>query len=779
MRAIGRNAARREGPEKLCGLARYVDDVTLPGCLHGVTLRSSIPYGTITSITFDPDFNWHGYVTATAGDIPGRNRVALIEDDQPLLAETRILHAAEPIALVAHATRDRAYEALRHIHVEYAPLDPVLTIDESLAVKQQLRDPDEKHAANIFKDILIEKGNVARGLRQADLIVEGEYHVPHQEHAYIENNGVLAYVEPDGTVVVMGSLQCPFYVQKALKGLFGLGDDRVRVIQTTTGGGFGGKEEYPNMIAGHAALLALKAGRPVKMIYDRHEDMLATTKRHPARVRHRTGVMRDGTIVAQDIDIVMDGGAYITLSPVVLSRGALHATGTYAAPHARIHARAVATNTSPNGAFRGFGAPQTLFAAELHMEKIAAALGIDAVTLRQRNMVKKGAVLATGQTLRESIGAAAVMKTCLARSDYRRKTKEYAAWNRRREHPTWKGIGVALAHHGAGFTGRGEVMLASRAAVVLTRKGQLKALAASTEIGQGTTTMLAQVTADALGVPVDWVDVETPDTWRVPNSGPTVASRTAMIVGGLLQRAATQLRQRIVSASRTGTMPETRAALTHIALRVCDGDELRIEEQYQKPPEIVWDEEAYRGDAYAVYSYAAAAVDLEVDKRTFEVTVRKVTTAQDIGKAINPLLVEGQIIGGTAQGLGYALLENVVYRQGLMQNAQLTNYIIPTSLDMPPMEVVLVEEPYSRGPGGAKGIGELPMDVPGPAVAAAVFHATGLFMPSLPILPERIAAAQARAAQAQPQSQAKSRSSRNASANTSTSTKTPPRKGRR
>jgi CO/xanthine dehydrogenase Mo-binding subunit len=778
MRAIGRNASRREGPEKLCGLARYIDDVTRPGCLQGVTLRSTIPYGTIRSLTFDPAFPWDDFVIATARDIPGRNRVALIEDDQPLLADTRIMHAMEPIALVAHASRDRAYEALRHIQVEYERLDPVLTIEDALARTQLLRGDD-----NLFKDILIEKGDVARGLREADVIVEGEYHVPHQEHAYIENNGILAYAEPDGTIVVMGSLQCPFYVQKALKGVFGVGDDRVRVIQTATGGGFGGKEEYPNMIAGHAALLALKAGRPVKIIYDRHEDMLATTKRHPARVRHRTGVMRDGTIVAQDIDVVMDGGAYITLSPVVLSRGALHATGTYASPHARIHARAVATNTSPNGAFRGFGAPQTLFAAELHMEKIAATLGIDAVTLRLRNMVSKGSVLATGQTLRESIGAAAVMKTCLARSDYRRKTKEYARWNRRAAHPTWKGIGLALAHHGAGFTGRGEVMLASRAAVVLTRTGKLKALAASTEIGQGTTTMLAQVTADALGVPVEWVDVETPDTWKVPNSGPTVASRTAMVVGGLLQRAGIKLRERIlnaaagaggaegggaaaiadavvsgrraraavapvgraaVDAAGAGGFPATPAALARLAVRICgEAAELRIEEEYQAPPEIVWDDQTYRGDAYAVYSYAAAAIDLEVDKRTFEVTVRKVTTAQDIGKAINPLLVEGQIIGGTAQGLGYALLENVVYRDGMMANAQLTNYIIPTSLDMPPMDVVLVEEPYSRGPGGAKGIGELPMDVPGPAVAAAIFNATGLFIPHLPILPEHIAAAHA------------------------------------
>jgi CO/xanthine dehydrogenase Mo-binding subunit len=287
-------------------------------------------------------------------------------------------------------------------------------------------------------------------------------------------------------------------------------------------------------------------------------------------------------------------------------------------------------------------------------------------------------------------------------------------------------------------------MLASRAAVALGPDGAITALAASTEMGQGAITTFAQIVADAVGVPPDWVDVATPDTADVPNSGPTVASRTVMIVGGLLERAAARLRQRIVS--HAGTFSRTRAALATVARQLHDeagGDAraLRFEEEYQKPPEVVWDEQLYRGDAYPVYSYAAAAVDLEVDRQTFEVSVRKVTTAQDIGKAINPLLVEGQIIGGTAQGLGYALLEHAVYKQGVMQNAQLTNYIIPTSLDMPPLDVVLVEKPYSRGPSGAKGIGELPMDVPGPAVAAAIFRATGLFIPELPILPERILAA--------------------------------------
>jgi CO/xanthine dehydrogenase Mo-binding subunit len=349
-------------------------------------------------------------------------------------------------------------------------------------------------------------------------------------------------------------------------------------------------------------------------------------------------------------------------------------------------------------------------------------------------------VLATGQVLRQSIGARAVLERCVKRSEYRRKRRAYDRFNRDSRQPMWKGVGLAVVHHGSGFTGGGEVMLASRASVVLSRNGTITTLAASTEIGQGTTTMLAQMTAEALGVPVDWIAVEAPDTWKVPNSGPTVASRTCMIVGGLVQRAARRLRKRLVDIA--GAVPTSPSAFARAAQGVCGEEhEVRIDEEYRKPPEIIWDEDSYRGDAYAVFSYAAAVVDLEIDKRTCEVTVRKVTTAQDVGKAINPLLVEGQIIGGTVQGLGYALLEHVVYRDGVMHNAQLTNYVIPTSLDVPPMDVTLVEQPYSRGPWGAKGVGELPMDVPAPAVAAAIFHATGLWMPDLPILPEKILAA--------------------------------------
>ena len=732
MNSVGRNEKRREGPEKLTGRALYLDDHALPGCLHGVTLRSAYPHARIRAVHFDPAFPWDECVVVTAKDIPGKNVVALIEPDQPLLADGLVRHREEPIVLIAHADRAKAYLALKHVLVDYEPLPPVLTLEDSLALTTVIHKKD-----NVIKSYLVEKGDLNAGFARADFIVEGEYRVPAQEQAYIENNAMAAW-EEDGVLVVTGSLQCPYYVLKAMKEIFARPETKIRVIQTVTGGGFGGKEEYPSMLAGHCALLALKAKRPVKMVYDRHEDMAATTKRHPAVVKHRTGLSKDGRLVAQDIDVLMDGGAYATLTAVVLSRGTLHAAGAYECPNVRVRSRAMATNTPPNGAFRGFGAPQTLHGVELHWEKIADVLKTDSLSLRRKNLFQVGSVTATGQHLRESVGARECLDTVVKRSDYVKKRAAYEKWNRDPKKATWRGIGLSVVHHGAGFTGSGEVYLASRAGVALTKDGTLYVLAASTEIGQGTNTMFAQVAADALGMPMGWINVETPDTHKVPDSGPTVASRTCMVVGGLVQRAATRLKADLENGY--GHVPRTPAELKAAALKLCAGKAAhRVEVEFEKPKEVAWDDATYRGDAYGVYSYGAFAADLEVDKTTYEVRVLKAYTAQDIGKALHPLFVEGQIIGGCTQGLGWALLEEPVYKDGVMINNQLTNYVIPTSLDTPPFDVVVVEKPYSRGPFGAKGVGELPMDVPGPAVAAAIKQAVGRLIPVLPITPERIA----------------------------------------
>ncbi|MEO7457452.1 MAG: xanthine dehydrogenase family protein, partial [Gemmatimonadaceae bacterium] len=306
MPAVGTSVARKDGIGKANGTTKYADDLTFPGMLHGRTIRSTIPRGRITNIRLD--FDTTGFTIVDYRDIPsgGRNIVALIEDDQPFLVETEVRHVAEPVVLLAHEDREKLLAA--KVVIEYEAQEP---------------EYDPERSTIILKALAIDKGNVEAGFAEADVIVEGTYRTGHQEHVYIEPNGVIAFPEKEG-IAVFGSIQCPFYVVKALKSLLGK-DAYVRVVQTETGGGFGGKEEYPSMIAGHATLLALKSGKPVKIIYDRTEDMIATTKRHPSIVRHRTGVKRDGTIVAMDVDIVLDGGAYITLSPVVISRGGIHA----------------------------------------------------------------------------------------------------------------------------------------------------------------------------------------------------------------------------------------------------------------------------------------------------------------------------------------------------------------------------------------------------------------------------------------------------------------------
>jgi CO/xanthine dehydrogenase Mo-binding subunit len=729
---IGRSVRRKEGRAKVTGEAIYVDDLASAGMLHGVTVRSQVPRGRIVSIRFDPGVPWSEYVVVTAADIPGVNRVKLIADDQPYLASDVINHPEEPIVLIAHPDRARADEARRHVTVEIDPLPPVLTIDDALAARDIIWGTD-----NVFKRYSVVKGDVEAAFREAAIVVDGEYETGAQEQLYIEPNGMVAVADRK-QVTVWGSMQCPFYVHNALAGLFGLPVDRIRVVQMETGGGFGGKEEYPSVIAGHAALLAWKAGKPVKMIYGRAEDMAATTKRHPARTRHRTAVTRDGRLLAMDIDFTIDGGAYCTLSPVVLSRGTIHAAGPYSCANVRVRGRAVATNVPPHGAFRGFGAPQSIFALERHMDRVAAAVGLRPEEFRRRNFITPGDTLAVGQTIREPVDMPALLDRALEASGYREKRDRFARENPGRA--VKKGIGLAAFMHGAGFTGSGEVHLESVVAVEATVEGAIRVLSASTEIGQGTNTIFSQIAADALGIDCDDVEVAQPDTSVVPNSGPTVASRTCMVVGKLVESAALAIKHALIDAGYLRSA-HTRAEFQSACSRyVAAFGPLRKTSQYEPPPGLIWDDEKYLGDAYGTYGWAVYVAEVSVDTATWETRVDDFVAVQEVGRVINPTLAAGQIEGGVAQGIGWALYEDVIWRDGRMANAQMTNYIMPTSMDLPPIRVYFEEVPYLRGPGGAKGIGELPMDGPAPAIFNAVANATGVDVRQLPLTPERLMA---------------------------------------
>ena len=421
---VGASVPRKEGRDKVTGRAQYVDDMTLPDLLHGATVRSGTPRGKIKKITFGPGIAWDEFVIVSAKDIPGKNVIALIVDDQPCLADGVVNHPEEPILLLAHPDRHALAKAVAAVAIEYEPLPAVFTMEESESHSQIIWGAD-----NIFKTYLIEKGDVDGVWEKADYIVEGEYRTGAQEQLYIENNGMIASFDAEHGITVWGSLQCPYYVHKALMALCDLPAEKVRVVQMETGGAFGGKEEYPSMIAAHAALLAIKSGHPVKIIYDRLEDMAATTKRHPSRTRQRTAVSKDGKILGGEIEFAIDGGAYATLSSVVLSRGTIHAGGAYYWPSVRIRAKAVATNAPPHGAFRGFGAPQSLFALERHMDRIAQVVGLSPVEIRRRNFLKPGQTTTTEQSVREPIDLDKLLERALELSGYRAKRERFAGEN--------------------------------------------------------------------------------------------------------------------------------------------------------------------------------------------------------------------------------------------------------------------------------------------------------------------------------------------------------------
>jgi len=730
-RIVGNSVPRKEGRDKVTGRSQYVDDMVLPNMLFGATVRSQIPRGRIKKITFGPGVSWDEFVIVSAEDIPGKNCISLIEDDQPCLASEFVNHPEEPILLLAHPNRYLLSKAVEAVSVEYDPLPAIFTIEESERRAEIIWGED-----NIFKTYLIEKGDVDGVWGKAAYIVEGEYTTGAQEQLYIENNGMIATFDGTQGITVWGSLQCPYYVHNALMALCNLPAEKVRVVQKETGGAFGGKEEYPSMIAAHAALLAIKSGKPVKIIYDRMEDMAATTKRHPSRTRQRTAVSRDGKILGGEIEFTIDGGAYATLSSVVLSRGAIHAGGPYHWPSVRIRAKAVATNAPPHGAFRGFGAPQSLFAMERHMDRIAQTVGLSPVEIRRRNFLQLGQTTTTEQVVREPISLGKLLDRALDASDYHSKKQRFA--NHNESDTTRKGMGIAAFLHGAGFTGSGERYLSSVVGVEGCADGSVRVLVSSTEFGQGTNTVLSQIAAEALSLPYENVSMVQPDTQQVPNSGPTVASRTVMVVGKLVQSAALGIKQTLISSnllSESYTAEEFRAACQHY---VSEHGQFRSWSRYEAPDGIFWDDQKYRGEAYAAFAWAVYIAEVTVDLTTYGVSVDDFVALQEVGRVLHPLLARGQIIGGVAQGIGFSLYEKVVWQNGRMQNGQMTNYIMPTSADLPPIRVFFEELGNIYGVYGAKGIGELPMDGPAPAIVNAVEDALGIHFDSVPLLPEDI-----------------------------------------
>ena len=695
---------RVDHDEKCRGEAKYVSDLKFDGMLYAKTVRSTRPRAKIVSIDIPP--LPEGYFIVDRHDVPGRNRVRILIYDQPFFAEEMVNYIGEPILLVVGPDPDKIAEIIDSIRIEYEDLPAVFTIEQAL----EENSPRIFGEDNCFVDYKYTKGDPDDAFSRAAKVIRGTYRTGYQEHLYIEPQGVVGICE-DGKVTVYGSMQCPYYIKRAVAEGLGWEEDRVRVVQVATGGAFGGKEEYPSLIGGQVAFAALKTGRPVKLIFDRDEDILATTKRHPSVVDIAAALDKKGNILAFDVDVKFDAGAYAGLSDVVLQRGIFAASGVYNIPNLRVRGRAVATNNVPTGAFRGFGGPQVFFAVESHMDRIAEELGVNPLDLRKKYLLKKGDTTCTGGLVRQDVKLPEMIDRAVQKSDYYRKWEQY----RRQNGKIRRGIGISLFYHGCGFTGDGENRI--RAKVTLRRRadGKYEILVANTEMGQGAFTTLRKIAAHALGVPLEDVIYDFPDTDRVPDSGPTVASRTTMIVGGVLKLCADEMKK---------IPPEH--------------GEVEVTRTYQHPDFIKWDQKTLHGDSYPTYSFGVNVVEVEVDTITGEITPIKVWAEYDVGVAVDERLMRGQIDGGIVQGLGYALLEIMEAKDGLLQQHTITDYIIPTVMDVPEIESETVENPYDYGPFGAKCAGELTFVGAAPAAASAVRNATGKFITKIPIKPEEI-----------------------------------------
>ncbi len=731
MRVVGKSLQRRDAWAKVTGQTRFLADIPHDDAWCGGVLRSPVARGRLTSLTRDRGFDWSQVTVITAADLPGPNMVAMVRDDLPLLAAQEIQFVGEALALVAAPDHARLQAALAALHPVIEELSAVLTVEDALRGDRVIWGED-----NIIADYLIappDEAAFTAAMSGADRVIEGTYRTGYQEHIYLEPQGVVAEPRADGGVEILGSMQCPFYVLNALARGLALERDKIIVRQSPTGGAFGGKEDYPSVLAMQSAVLALASGHKVAMIYDRHEDIIASTKRHPSVSRQRTAVMNDGTLVAADIDVILDAGAYTTLSPVVLSRAILHAAGSYHIPQVRIRGRAVATNTPPNGAFRGFGVPQSIYAAERQIDRIARELGLSAVAVRRRNLLRPGHRFPYGQQLKEGeVAASLVLERVLALSDYEIRRAEITAANAAANGPVRHGIGVSLIHHGAGFTGDGEDKINAEVQVRGETDGTVTILVSSVEMGQGAETVLPTIAAEALGLPLDAVGFHQPDTGSVPDSGPTVASRTTMVVGQVLVQACRNL---VEMAREYGD--DLQAVL---AERAVAGSPLTASGHYEPDPNITWDQEHHHGDAYPGYSWCATVVEAAVDIDTCEVHPERVTVVVEIGKAINPVLCVGQVEGGMLQGLAWGYMEDIKLDGGRYLNDRMSTYIIPTCLDAPEFAVELAEEPSPRGAFGSKGIGELPMNGGAPALAAALEQALGVVPDDIPLTPEKLLA---------------------------------------
>ena len=731
MRYIGKDVEKVDAYVKVSGKAIYQGDVKIDGMLYGAVLRAKYPHAKILSINTSQAESVDGVIKVlTYKDIPAENLFGKAVADQPVLCDDKVRYLGDAVALVIAESKDIAEEAKNYINVEYEVLQPITDVvgNENIAAYNQIK-----------------KGNIEKGFEQSDFIIERTYSTQFADCCCMDYEASTSYYDENNILTVLTHSQNVYFDRREICRVLGLEYDQVRVIKTYMGAGFGKREDIYTQI--HSALGTYITRRPVKIIFDRAESLLVGTKRHPFYMTYKTGVSKDGKILAQQIRITADTGAYLSWAPNIIRKGSVHACGPYEIPNIDIETKAIFTNNAFSGAFRGFGAPQVTFAYESQMDEIAKEIGIDRIEFRRTNLFKEKSITATGQELVSSVGLNETLDEAL--KYYNENPLPLP------EDPDLKrGMGIGTTFYGIGY---GNAIPDIGSAVVeLDMDGTITIKIGAIDYGQGSSTVFSQIAAEELNIDIKKVKIITADTHRTPMSGSTVASRQTYVSGNAVYNASQKLMKNILDTAAVILSSDINnleinneiiVDKTDNSKRITYEKIAKIGFEKRKPlasqarfkaktTEI--DAEKGRGNVYWPYAFATQIAEVDVDSQTGTVYVRRVIAAHDVGKALSPSMIKSQIYGGVVMGMGWALLEDYKVEQAIPQTLGFERYILVGSKDSPEIVPIIVESEEPTGPYGAKGVGEPVMVPTAPAIANAITDAVGKRVYSLPIIPEKI-----------------------------------------
>ncbi len=747
---VNKPVERVDAYEKVTGKAKYGADIEFANMLYAKVLRTDYPHARILNIDTQKAEELAGVkAVLTAQDIPN-NLFGVIIQDQQVLADKKAVLNGDGIAMVAADDEETAAKAVKLIEVEYEELPGIYDVLEARKENSQKLYPEKEDNQVVHHPL--RKGDVKQGFAEADIVLEREYTTQYIEHSYIEPEAVVVVPHDNNHLVtVYGAIQNPYATRTAVATVLKADLSKVRVIQNHIGGSFGGKDEVVSAMAARASVLALKTDRPIKMVNTREESIIESYKRHPYHLKYKVGATKEGKLTAMEIEAVAESGGYACQTPFVTWRSVVQATGPYEVANVKTDTYGYYTNNPYTGAMRGYGSPQIIFSQESLMDELAEELGMDPIELRLKNMYENGSVTASGQVLdNHEVSLNEVLTKAMEKSNFKEK---YAQYSQEQPGDKKRGIGLAISFRGCSLGA--EAVDAAAAIVQINKDGSVAVYSGLAENGQGLKTVFAQIAAEGLGVDMNHIHYMEIDTTFTPDSGSTVASRSTLIGGNAVKDAASKLRSSIESyAADKFNLELAKIDIKDNFIYDDQGNRLATFDDlvgemgnngvimsaygWYKGPAISWDEENGHGNPYFTYVYGCQVAEVEVDTGTGELTVMNMTAAHDVGRAINPDNVKGQIYGGVLMGLGYGIMEELEVDQGRIKNTNFNDYLIPTIKDMPEIEPIIVENPDSNGPYGAKSIGEPTLELGSAAIANAVAQATGKRIRSLPLNLERV-----------------------------------------